>query len=94
MVIDSFEEHRQKTRSKIDGLQLWSNGPGRHAIAYQTPYNDGQRRWLVDVLEKTSDGGFDLYTYGHNMPLTCKMAEEIVFRFVGGKQIPKRLEWR
>lgn len=33
-------------------------------------------------------------TYGATAPLTRKMAAEIAQRFVTGKKIPKRLEWR
>ena len=33
-------------------------------------------------------------TYGQTAPLTSKMALEIAQRFVAGKKIPKRLEWR
>jgi hypothetical protein len=33
-------------------------------------------------------------TYGETSPLTHKMAVEIAKRFVTGRKIPKRLEWR
>lgn len=36
----------------------------------------------------------DETTYGQRAPLTRKMALEIAQRFVDGKKIPKRLEWR
>lgn len=32
--------------------------------------------------------------YGESGSLTSKMAEEIATRFVAGRKIPKRLEWR
>lgn len=34
------------------------------------------------------------YTYGSSGSLTPKMAQEIAERFVNGRMIPKRLEWR
>ena len=97
MSVEVVQEWRRDVRWRIDGLQLWCDGTGeyraRHATAYQYSTN-GRRMWKVDVLERDDGGGFDLYTYGHNLPLTRKMAEEIASRFVAGKKIPKRLEWR
>jgi hypothetical protein len=97
MSAESVQEWRSGVRGRIDGLQLQYDGIGphraRHAIAYQTSCN-GRRMWKVDVLERAEGGGFDLYTYGHDMPLTQKMAREIAERFVTGRKIPKRLEWR
>lgn len=93
----SVSQWRFDVRGRIDGLQLHYDGIGahqyRHATAYQTSRN-GKRLWLVDVLEDTVHGDGDVYTYGQCLPLTRKMAVEIATRFVTGKTIPKRLEWR
>jgi hypothetical protein len=97
MSVEAVQEWRRGVRGRIDGWQFLYDGTGehraRHATAYQYSSN-GRRMWKVDVLERCEGGGFDLYTYGHTLPLTRKMAEEIAKRFVTGKKIPKRLEWR
>jgi len=51
--------------------------------------------WQCEVLEESEDRTrAEPYTYGETLPLTEKMAREIAERFVTGKKIPKRLEWR
>lgn len=96
MSIDTVREWRWDIRHRIDGLQLYYEGIGEHqflyATAYQTPCN-GRRMWLVATRDSRDEMGIE-YTYGETMPLTRKMAEEVALRFVQGKKIPKRLEWR
>lgn len=93
----AVEEWRHAVRWRIDGPQSWIDGIGDyrnlHATIFQTPHN-GKRAWKVEVLEELEGDRAEAYTYGDNLPLTFKMAKEIAARFVTGKKIPKRLEWR
>jgi hypothetical protein len=89
---------RSEVRSRIDGWQYHFDGVGSkeclHATVFQTPCN-GRREWKCEVLEESQDRSrAEAYTYGDTLPLTYKMAKEIAARFVAGKKIPKRLEWR
>jgi hypothetical protein len=62
-----------------------------HATIYGVP----PRGWRCEVLEESGDGSrAEAYTYGETAGLTLKMAKEIASRFVAGRKIPKRLEWR
>ena len=62
-----------------------------HATVYKTPHGG----WKCEVLEESLDRSrAEAYTYGETMPLTVKMAKEIASRFVSGRKIPKRLDWR
>jgi len=95
--MSSVDEWRDAVRWKIDG-PLWGwegigKHRGRHALVIQTPHN-GERAWLAEVREDVHGGMPEAYTYGRNMPLTFRMAKEIATRFVAGRTIPKRLEWR
>lgn len=93
----SVDEWRNAVRWKIDGPRYCYDGIGEHhllhATVIQTPHN-GRRAWVVEVLEELRGDMAEAYTYGQNMPLTFKMAQEIAERFVAGRKIPKRLEWR
>ena len=56
---------------------------------------DGSSDEVSRKKEESSDRSrAEAYTYGDTLPLTHKMATEIARRFVTGKKIPKRLEWR
>ena len=95
----SVTEWRSGVRIRIDGWQYHFDGVGAkeclHATVFQTPCNDGGRAWKCAVLEESQDPSrAEAYTYGDTLPLTYKMAKEIAVRFVAGKKIPKRLEWR
>jgi hypothetical protein len=89
---------RHAVRWRIDGPQLRYDGIGElsslHATAYQVPTNEGKRAWLVSVIEEFFGDKAVEYVYGETLPLTRKMAVEVAERFVTGKKIPKRLEWR
>lgn len=62
-----------------------------HATVWRSPHGG----WKCEVLEESQDRSrAEAYTYGETLPLTVKMAREIATRFVAGKKIPKRLEWR
>lgn len=93
----TVEEWRHAVRWQIDGPRYSYDGVGEyrtlHATVIQTPHN-GRRAWKVEVLEELAGDKAEAYTYGDTMPLTFKMAQEIAERFVAGKNIPKRLEWR
>jgi len=93
----SVDDWRHSVRWKIDGPRYSYDGVGEHrglhAIIIQKPRN-GKRLWRVEVMYEVTGGPAEAYTYGDNLPLTFKMAEEIAERFVAGKKIPKRLEWR
>lgn len=84
-------------RWAIDGWQCHYDGTGEHsrlhAHVFPVPC-DGRRTWRVEVLEETAGERAESYTYGDTLPLTLKMAKEIAVRFVSGRKIPKRLEWR
>jgi hypothetical protein len=93
-----FGGWRSEIRSRIDGWQYHFDGEGdnhrRHATMFQTSCN-GRRYWKVSVLEISGDRmDAEEFTYGETTPLTYKMAREIAVRFVSGRKIPKRLEWR
>jgi len=98
MTTSSVSGWRNAVRWRIDGQQLHYDGIGElsslHATAYQVPTNEGKRAWLVSVIEEIPDDKAVEYVYGETLPLTRKMAVEIAERFVTGKKIPKRLEWR
>ena len=98
MATGSVSGWRNEVRFRIDGLQLHYDGIGEfsslHATAYQVPTNECKRAWLVEVLEEIPGDKAEAYLYGETLPLTRKMAEDIAERFVTGKKIPKRLEWR
>lgn len=93
-----FGGWRSEIRSRIDGWQYHFDGAGDkdrlHATVFQTSDN-GKRCWKVAVLEENEDRTEAVeYTYGETLPLTYKMAKEIAVRFICGRKIPKRLEWR
>lgn len=98
MATSSVSDWRHAVRWRIDGQQLHYDGIGElsslHATAYQVPTNEGKRAWHVEVLEEIPGDKAEAYVYGQTLPLTRKMAVEIAERFVTGKKIPKRLEWR
>ena len=93
----TVEEWRHDVRWQIDGPLYGYDGIGDyrnlHATVIQTPHN-GKRAWKVEVLEEVAGDKAEAYTYGETRPLTFKMAKEIATRFVAGRMIPKRLEWR
>ena len=93
----SVAEWRWDVRGRIDGKQFHYDGVGEfralHATVFQHATN-GKRYWKVEVLEEIPGDRAEAYTYGDTMPLTLKMAKEIAGRFVAGRKIPKRLEWR
>ena len=97
MTHSSVSGWRNAIRFRIDGLQLHYDGVGEfsslHATAFQFADN-GERYWKVEVLEETPGDRAEAYTYGETLPLTRTMAVEIAKRFVTGRKIPKRLEWR
>jgi hypothetical protein len=98
MANDTVTDWRHAIRFRIDGQQFQYDGQGEfralHATVFQYA-DDGKRYWKVEVLEESSDRSrAEAYTYGDTLPLTHKMATEIARRFVTGKKIPKRLEWR
>jgi hypothetical protein len=98
MTNDTVTDWRHAIRFRIDGQQFHYDGQGEfralHATVFQCA-SDGKRYWKVEVLEESSDRSrAEAYTYGDTLPLTHKMATEIARRFVTGKKIPKRLEWR
>lgn len=95
--METVVDWRRELRSRIDGWQYHLNGVGAkdflHATVFQTPHN-GRRAWKVEVLAVLQGDRAEAYTYGDTLPLTFKMAKEIAERFVAGRKIPKRLEWR
>ena len=97
MTTSSVSGWRNDVRFRIDGLQLHYDGVGEfsslHATAYQFATN-GTRYWKVEVLEEIPGDKAEAYVYGETLPLTRKMAADIAERFVTGRKIPKRLEWR
>lgn len=63
-----------------------------HATVWRSLLHGG---WKCEVLTEMRDGSrAEAYTYGEMAPLTYKMANEIATRFVAGRKIPTRLEWR
>lgn len=98
MVSETVSDWRHGIRFRIDGHQWHWDGVGDHGRLHATAFQSatgGKRYWKVEVLEEPMDGSVgDAYTYGESAPLTYKMAKEIAERFVTGKKIPKRLEWR
>jgi hypothetical protein len=70
--------------------RIYEGADGQRASVYPAPHGGGLRVCCEHVV----DGDAYECTYGYNAPLTRKMAEEIAARFVAGKKIPKRLEWR
>jgi hypothetical protein len=98
MATHNVADWRHGIRFRIDGQQFHYDGQGDfsalHATVFQCADN-GKRYWKCEVLEESSDGSrAEAYTFGDTLPLTHKMATEIARRFVTGKKIPKRLEWR
>jgi len=91
------EDWRHAVRWKIDGPRYGYDGVGEHsalhAMIIQKYYN-GKRLWRVEVMCEVTGDQAEAYTYGDNLPLTFRMATEIAERFVTGKKIPRRLEWR
>jgi hypothetical protein len=79
--------------SSIRGLEY--NGDGDLIRLHATIYCVPPRGWRCEVLEEAADRSrAEAYTYGETAGLTLKMAQEIASRFVTGRKIPKRLEWR
>jgi hypothetical protein len=79
--------------SSIRGLEY--NGDGDLIRLHATMYCVPPRGWRCEVLEEAADRSrAEAYTYGETAGLTLKMAQEIASRFVTGRKIPKRLEWR
>jgi hypothetical protein len=79
--------------ASIRGLEYDGDGDliRLHATIYCVP----PRGWRCEVLEEAADRSrAEAYTYGETFGLTLKMAQEIAGRFVTGRKIPKRLEWR
>jgi hypothetical protein len=94
MSATQVEEWRSNVRFKCDGLQLHYDGLGKHSMLHATVWRRPQS-WAVEVLTEMDDGSrAEAYTFGDTYPLTQKMAREIAERFVTGRKIPKRLEWR
>lgn len=78
-----------------DGRGLEYDGSGDLCRLHATVYLGPQGGWRCEVLEESGDcSRAEAYTYGDTMPLTLKMAKDIAVRFVAGRKIPKRLEWR
>ena len=79
--------------ASIRGLEYDGEGDLQHLHA--TIYCVPPRGWRCEVLEEAADRSrAEAYTYGETFGLTLKMAQEIASRFVTGRKIPKRLEWR
>lgn len=97
MTSATVNEWRSAVRSRIDGWQYHFDGTGQHATlhatVFQVPHN-GRRAWAVEVMEDVVGERAEDHTYGRTCPLTFRMAREIARRFVTGRKIPKRLEWR
>lgn len=88
---------RHGIRFLIDGQQWRYDGTGEHSQLHATAFQcseGGKRYWKVEIMAEIDDGVAESYTFGDNKPLTLRMAKEIGMRFVTGKKIPKRLEWR
>jgi len=64
----------------------------RRAVIYRKHTGQGYAVHCEDNPSSRFDR--DGVIYGYTAPLTRKMALEIAQRFVDGKKIPKRLEWR
>jgi hypothetical protein len=95
MSATDVEEWRRNVRFQCDGLQLHYDGLGQHSKLHATIFRRPPKRWAVEILAEMDDGSrAEAYTFGDTLPLTKKMAREIAERFVTGKKIPKRLEWR
>jgi hypothetical protein len=79
--------------ASIRGLEY--DGDGALIRLHATIYCVPPRGWRCEVLEEAADRSrAEAYTYGETFGLTLKMAQEIASRFVAGRKIPKRLEWR
>lgn len=97
MTAQEVKDWRWDVRGRIDGQQFIYDGEGdfrsRHATVFQRA-TTGKRVWKVEVLEEIPGDRAEAYAYGDYMPLTLKMAKEIASRFISGRKIPKRLDWR
>jgi hypothetical protein len=77
---------------------MWISYSTLNETVYES--DDGLRRAVICggkvYCEDNPSSRYDRdeTTYGEAAPLTRKMALEIAQRFVDGKKIPKRLEWR
>lgn len=98
MASETVSDWRHGIRFRIDGQQYHYDGIGEHSRLHATVFqysDDGARYWKVEVLEESRDRERAVaYTYGNTLPLTQKMAQEIAERFVTGRKIPKKLDWR
>ena len=92
--VDSW---RHAVRFRIDGQQFHYDGVGEHSSSHATVFqsaSNGRRHWKVEILAEIDGDRAETYTFGDFRPLTLKMAKEIAERFVTGRKIPKRLDWR
>lgn len=84
-----------------DADETHYDGEGAHANLHATVSRIVVARidcdkagFRLECLEEYPDGRAVLYTYGEIDPLGKRMAEDAAQRWVTGRKIPSRLEWR
>lgn len=97
MASSAVQDWRHDVRFRIDGQQYHYDGIGEHSSLHATVFqypDNGKRYWKAEILTEMPGDRAEAYAFGDTLPLTLKMAQEIAERFVTGRKIPKRLEWR